>query len=66
MEVFDVTRRGTIYKEKRSKMYDFPIDAFSRGGRPRGRKMCPMRSRRTHVGRTRPMRYGAQQYERAI
>jgi len=31
MEVFDVTRRGTIYKEKRSKMYDFPIDAFSRG-----------------------------------
>jgi len=38
MEVFDVTRRGTIYKEKRSKMYDFPIDAFSRGGRPRGSK----------------------------
>ncbi|ELZ48843.1 hnh endonuclease [Halorubrum coriense DSM 10284] len=35
MEVFDVSRRGTIYKEKRSKMYDFPIDAFSRGGRPR-------------------------------
>jgi len=35
MEVFDISRRGTIYKEKRSKMYDFPIDAFSRGGRPR-------------------------------
>jgi len=35
MEVFDISRRGTVYKEKRSKMYDFPIDAFSRGGRPR-------------------------------
>ncbi|SDF94711.1 hypothetical protein SAMN04488067_11181 [Halorubrum xinjiangense] len=35
MEVFDVSRRGTFYKEKRSKMYDFPLDAFSRGGRPR-------------------------------
>ena len=36
MEVFDISRRGTFYKEKRSKMYDFPLDAFSRGGRPRG------------------------------
>ena len=35
MEVFDVSRRGTFYKETRSKMYDFPLDAFSRGGRPR-------------------------------
>ena len=36
MEVFNISRRGTFYKEKRSKMYDFPLDAFSRGGRPRG------------------------------
>jgi len=35
MEVFDSSRRGTFYKEKRAKMYDFPLDAFSRGGRPR-------------------------------
>ncbi|WP_246066506.1 HNH endonuclease [Halorubrum cibi] len=35
MEVFGVSRRGTFYKETRSKMYDFPLDAFSRGGRPR-------------------------------
>ena len=35
MEVFDSSRRGTFYKQKRAKMYDFPLDAFSRGGRPR-------------------------------
>lgn len=35
MEVFDTSRRGTFYKQKRAKMYDFPLDAFSRGGRPR-------------------------------
>ncbi|GAD51527.1 hypothetical protein MBEHAL_0287 [Halarchaeum acidiphilum MH1-52-1] len=34
MAVLDVSRRSTFYKEKRANAYDFPLDAFSRGGRP--------------------------------
>ncbi len=34
MDVFDVTRRTTFHKEKRAAAYDFPLAAFSRGGRP--------------------------------
>jgi len=35
MEVFDSSRRGTFYKEKRAKMYDFPLDAVAdASGRP--------------------------------
>ena len=34
IDVFDVTRRTTFHKEKRAAAYDFPLDAFSRGGRP--------------------------------
>lgn len=34
MAVLDVSRRSTFYKQKRARAYDFPLDAFNRGGRP--------------------------------
>jgi hypothetical protein len=34
MEVFGVSERSTFYKFKRACAFDFPLDAFSRGGRP--------------------------------
>lgn len=34
MGVLGVSRRSTFYKEKRARAYDFPLDAFNRGGRP--------------------------------
>ncbi|MFW5950060.1 MAG: hypothetical protein ACOCR6_01765 [archaeon] len=34
MDVLDVSERSTFYKAKRAYAFDFPIDAFSRGGRP--------------------------------
>jgi hypothetical protein len=34
MDVLDVSERSTFYKLKRACAYDFPLDAFSRGGRP--------------------------------
>ncbi|NIC00955.1 HNH endonuclease [Halobacterium sp. R2-5] len=34
MDVLGVSRRSTFYKEKRAQAYDFPLDAFNRGGRP--------------------------------
>jgi len=35
MDVLDLSRRGTFYKEKRARAYDFPLDAVDRrGGRP--------------------------------
>lgn len=34
MDVFELSRRSTFNKEKRAHAYDFPLDAFSRGGRP--------------------------------
>ncbi len=34
MDVLDVSRRSTFYKQKRARAYDFPLDAFNRGGRP--------------------------------
>lgn len=32
MDVMDVSRRTTFHKEKRARAYDFPLDAFRRGG----------------------------------
>jgi hypothetical protein len=34
MNVLDVSERSTFYKVKRACAYEFPLDAFSRGGRP--------------------------------
>ncbi len=34
MDVLDMSRRTTFNKAKRANAYDFPLDAFSRGGRP--------------------------------
>jgi hypothetical protein len=34
MAVLDVSRRSTFYRVKRAYAYEFPLDAFSRGGRP--------------------------------
>lgn len=34
MDVLGVSRRSTFYKETRAQAYDFPLDAFNRGGRP--------------------------------
>ena len=34
VDVLDVSKRSTFYKHKRAAAYDFPLDAFSRGGRP--------------------------------
>ena len=34
MAVLDVSQRSTFYKVKRACAYEFPLDAFSRGGRP--------------------------------
>ncbi len=34
IEVFGVSRRTTFNKQKRACAYDFPLSAFSRGGRP--------------------------------
>jgi hypothetical protein len=34
MDVFELSRRSTFNKEKRAYAYEFPLDAFSRGGRP--------------------------------
>jgi hypothetical protein len=34
MDVLDVSQRSTFYKVKRARAYEFPLDAFSRGGRP--------------------------------
>lgn len=34
INVFDVSRRTTFNKQKRACAYDFPLSAFSRGGRP--------------------------------
>jgi len=35
MDVLDLSRRGTHYKEKRARAYEFPLDAVDRrGGRP--------------------------------
>ena len=34
MDVLDVSERSTFYKVKRACAYEFPLDAFSRGGRP--------------------------------
>lgn len=34
MDVLDVSERTTFYKVKRACAYEFPLDAFSRGGRP--------------------------------
>jgi hypothetical protein len=36
MDVLDVSQRSTFYKVKRACAYEFPLDAFSRGGRPAG------------------------------
>ena len=36
MAVLGVSRRSTFYKAKRGYAFDFPLDAFSRGGRPTG------------------------------
>ena len=33
MDVLDISRRTTFHKEKRACAYDFPLDAFRRGGR---------------------------------
>jgi hypothetical protein len=36
MDVLDVSRRGTFYKERRARAYNFPLDVIdNRGGRPR-------------------------------
>lgn len=34
MNVLNVSERSTFYKVKRAYAYEFPLDAFSRGGRP--------------------------------
>lgn len=34
MDVLDVSERSMFYKAKRAYAFDFPLDAFSRGGRP--------------------------------
>ncbi len=34
IDVLGVSRRTTFNKEKRARAFDFPLDAFSRGGRP--------------------------------
>lgn len=34
MDVLGVSRRSTFYKANRGYAFDFPLDAFSRGGRP--------------------------------
>jgi len=34
MDVLDVSERSTFYKAKRAYAFEFPLDAFSRGGRP--------------------------------
>jgi hypothetical protein len=36
MDVLGISRRSTFNKVKRAYAYDFPLDAFSRGGRPTG------------------------------
>lgn len=33
IDVFDISRRTTFYKKNRACAYDFPLEAFSRGGR---------------------------------
>jgi hypothetical protein len=32
MDVMDISRRTTFHKQKRARAYDFPLDAFRRGG----------------------------------
>ena len=32
--VLDISKRSTFYKRKRAAAYDFPLEAFNRGGRP--------------------------------
>ena len=44
MDVFDVSRRTTFHKEKRACAYDFPLDAFDRGGRPTNDERSKQRS----------------------
>jgi hypothetical protein len=34
IDVLGISRRTTFYKKKRACAYDFPLDAFNRGGRP--------------------------------
>jgi hypothetical protein len=41
MEVLGVSERSTFYKTKRAFAFDFPLDAFSRGGRPSGDQTQP-------------------------
>lgn len=41
MEVLGVSERSTFYKTKRAFAFDFPLDAFSRGGRPSGEQPQP-------------------------